>query len=225
MIENSDAIAKRSLRLSYGGSDNKITLYGADLPNGVIHLIGDGAICNVSSSNIDINLWLNTNATCHIGARSIIFGLNAYVYDDTTLSIGEDCLFATQINIWTSDNHSIIDLATDKQMNFPASVTIEDHVWISEGVTILKGVKVGKGSVLANRALVNASIPQTELWGGVPARRLKTNVSWVASHPANPHDVGVMRSRLGIEGRPEILPAKTPWYRDFGRRLREWMPL
>jgi acetyltransferase-like isoleucine patch superfamily enzyme len=71
-------------------------------------------------------------------------------------------------------------------------ITIGDHVWIGQNVTILKGARIGKGSIIAACALVHRDIPDKQLWGGVPARLLRENVSWVASHPANPHDVSVM---------------------------------
>ena len=37
-------------------------------------------------------------------------------------------------------------------------------------MTILKGVTIGKGSVIAAGAVINKDVPPYEIWGGVPAR-------------------------------------------------------
>ena len=45
-----------------------------------------------------------------------------------------------------------------------ASIVIEDDVWISFGVTILKGVRIGKGSVIAANSIVTEDIPENVLY-------------------------------------------------------------
>jgi serine acetyltransferase len=55
-------------------------------------------------------------------------------------------------------------------------VVIEDDVWIGTGVIILKGVRIGRGSIIAAGALVKKDVPPYSIVGGVPARRLK--VRW-----------------------------------------------
>lgn len=52
-------------------------------------------------------------------------------------------------------------------------VVIEEDVWCGANVTILKGVTIGKGSVIAAGAVVTKDVGEYEIWGGVPARRLK----------------------------------------------------
>ena len=54
-----------------------------------------------------------------------------------------------------------------------APVVIEDDVWIGANVTILKGVTIGHGSVIAAGAVVTQSFPPYSIIGGVPARLLK----------------------------------------------------
>lgn len=49
-------------------------------------------------------------------------------------------------------------------------VVIEDHVWIASRVTILPGVTIGRGSVIASGALVTKDIPPMSIAGGVPAK-------------------------------------------------------
>lgn len=53
-----------------------------------------------------------------------------------------------------------------------ADVVIEDHVWIASRVTILPGVHIGRGAVIAAGAVVSKDVPALEIWGGVPARKI-----------------------------------------------------
>jgi galactoside O-acetyltransferase len=53
-------------------------------------------------------------------------------------------------------------------------VHIEDDVWIGSNVTILPGVTVRRGSIVAAGALVTANVPSMTVVGGVPARVLRS---------------------------------------------------
>lgn len=52
-------------------------------------------------------------------------------------------------------------------------VVIEDDVWVGANVTILKGVTIGHGSVVAAGAIVTKSCPPYSIIGGVPAKVLR----------------------------------------------------
>lgn len=52
-------------------------------------------------------------------------------------------------------------------------VVIEDDVWVGANVTILKGVTIGRGSIVAAGAVVTKSFPPYSVIGGVPAHLLK----------------------------------------------------
>jgi acetyltransferase-like isoleucine patch superfamily enzyme len=52
-------------------------------------------------------------------------------------------------------------------------ITIDDDAWMGRGVTILGGVNIGKGAVLAAGAVVTKDIPPYEIWAGNPARFVK----------------------------------------------------
>jgi acetyltransferase-like isoleucine patch superfamily enzyme len=57
-------------------------------------------------------------------------------------------------------------------------IHIGNHVWIGMNVTILKGVQIGDGAIIAAGAVVTRNIPARCLAGGVPARVLKENITW-----------------------------------------------
>lgn len=89
--------------------------------------------------------------------------------------IGTKCMLAQFVTIVASNhgvspNEFMIDqLWSTKQI----SVEIGDDVWVGANAVILPGVKIGNGSVIAAGAVVSSDVPEYEIWGGVPARRLK----------------------------------------------------
>lgn len=53
------------------------------------------------------------------------------------------------------------------------STIIEADVWIGVGATILAGVNIGRGAVVAAGAVVTKNVPPYEIHGGVPARKIR----------------------------------------------------
>ena len=99
--------------------------------------------------------------------------------------IGEDCMLATHIEIRTGDSHSIIDVSTDKRLNPPGDVVLENHVWVGANVVILKNVKVGKNSIIATNSVVTKNILPSTVSAGQPAKTIKTGVSWLRERIKN----------------------------------------
>lgn len=63
-------------------------------------------------------------------------------------------------------------LKTDEsgyKRHISAPVVIEDDVWIGTGSTVLQGVKIGKGSIIAAGSVVTKDVPEKVLVAGVPA--------------------------------------------------------
>ena len=52
-------------------------------------------------------------------------------------------------------------------------IIVETDVWIGTGAIILGGVKIGSGSIIAAGSVVTKNIPSCEIWGGVPAVKIK----------------------------------------------------
>jgi acetyltransferase-like isoleucine patch superfamily enzyme len=194
------AIPQGDLVINIAGDRNEITITGPYLPIGTIHFVESDSKVEISSlSHVNIaELWMYSRSRFWVNECLAIFGLHAWIYNDTALSIGKNCLISDQVRIRTSDHHSIIDLATLQQINFPGNICLKEQVWIGQGVTILKGVEIGEGSIVSSSALVDRSIPRTELWGGVPARCLRRDVSWVVSHPAVRSHVEALAKSLGL---------------------------
>lgn len=99
---------------------------------------------------------------------------------DAPLTIGRKVIFGPCPTIITGDHRIdiigkyIIDVTVDEKLpENDAPVVIEDDVWCGANVTILKGVTIGRGSVIAAGAVVTQSFSPYSVIGGVPARLLK----------------------------------------------------
>ncbi|MEE8379581.1 MAG: acyltransferase, partial [Gammaproteobacteria bacterium] len=53
-------------------------------------------------------------------------------------------------------------------------IILEDDVWLATGVSVIGGVCIGKGSIVAAGSVVTHDIPPNVLAGGVPARVIRT---------------------------------------------------
>lgn len=82
------------------------------------------------------------------------------------LVIGNDVDIAQETNIWTLEH----DVHSDTHADKGGDVTIEDHVWIASRVTILPGVRIGQGAVVASNSVVTRDVPPMAIVGGVPAK-------------------------------------------------------
>lgn len=94
--------------------------------------------------------------------------------------IGDACLFSANIHIRTSDAHPIYSIESEEQLNFSKSlVLIEPHVWISEGVKILKDVTIGACSIVGLGSIVTKDIKRFSIAKGIPAvGKVDKNIYW-----------------------------------------------
>lgn len=72
----------------------------------------------------------------------------------------------------------------EKGEGYDADVIINEDVWIASRVTILKGVNVGRGSIIAAGAVVNKDVLPYAIVGGIPAKfiKFKWTLSQVIEH-------------------------------------------
>lgn len=103
-----------------------------------------------------------------IGARTSV-GDGAILDARGGLTLGSDVNLSTQVHIWTAQH--AWDSADFDYVSAP--VTIGDHVWLSTRVTVLPGVSIGEGAVVAAGSVVTKDLAPYGLYGGVPARKLR----------------------------------------------------
>ena len=97
---------------------------------------------------------------------------------NTHIRIGNKVMFGPQVGIVAGDhNAGVLGVyMVDVQVKRPEDdqpVIIEDDVWIGFRATILKGVTVGRGSIVAAGAVVTRDVPRYAVVGGVPAKVIR----------------------------------------------------
>lgn len=120
------------------------------------------------AGDISIGDWV------YIGARTEIWSM-------ASVSIGNRVLVSHGVNIIDGSSHSSV--AAERHQHFRdiltkghpknadevpgvdgAPIVIEDDAWISFGATILKGVRIGRGSIVAAGAIVTKDVPPGMLY-------------------------------------------------------------
>lgn len=114
---------------------------------------------------------VNEGATLNLGSGYI--NNNATIDCFDSITIGHGVAISSGVTIRDSDNHAI-----NGNTRISAPIFIEDHVWIGLNATILKGVRIGQGAVVAAGAVVTADVPENSLVGGVPAKVIKQDIAW-----------------------------------------------
>ena len=140
------------------------------------HRIEFGENCRISRGAV---LWFeDRNGVLRVGSKSTMVEVHIAVTEKSTVTIGEDCMFANDIDIRTGDSHSVIDTLTGERLNPAGDIFISRHVWVAPHTVILKGVNIGENSIVATGAVVTRSCDPGVIIGGNPAKVIKTGVSW-----------------------------------------------
>lgn len=139
-----------------------------------------------------LSISLEKNARCIMGKHIITMGpLYIKCIEEGGLKIGADCFFNHNCSITCAESITIGD-----GCNIANNVVIVDHdhlvtsfgvegtlvtkpvsignsVWIGANVTILKGVNIGEGAVIAANSVVRNDVAPHSMVAGVPARFIK----------------------------------------------------
>lgn len=108
--------------------------------------------------------------------QNIKMGKNVFInsgccfQDQGGIEIGNEVLIGQQVVIATI-NH---DFNSEERSNMSLEpVKIGNRVWIGAHATILPGVTIGSGAIIAAGAVVTKDVPENTVVGGVPAKIIK----------------------------------------------------
>jgi acetyltransferase-like isoleucine patch superfamily enzyme len=167
------------------GDNNELIIEDSTFFSNVTFYIRGNNNKIIVSKNVMFNnggsLWIeDENCEIRIGKYTRFEDVHiAATEPNSKILIGNDCLFAYDIDLRTGDSHSIIDIISNKRINYAQNIIIGNHVWIASHVSILKGANILSNSIVATRSVVTKSFDKENiLLGGVPAKILKENITW-----------------------------------------------
>lgn len=122
-----------------------------------------------------------------VGANTYI-GVGTRIWSGEHVGIGENVLISHNVNVIDTNSHEMNSIereigykkllsdghAKQKGTIQTAPIFIDDNVWISFGATVLKGVTIGKGAIVAANSVVTKDVPPFTLVAGNPAKKIKT---------------------------------------------------
>lgn len=115
-----------------------------------------------------------TNFGKHITLGKNVFINHACSFLDLGgITIEDEVMIGPRVNLIT-ENHPVHP--TQRKYLDLKSILIKRNAWIGAGATILPGVTVGENSIVAAGAVVNKDVPDNCIFGGVPAKFIKTIV-------------------------------------------------
>ena len=111
-----------------------------------------------------------------LGAK-VVMGRDNVVNTYLDIEIGDASILADWIYICDFDHRfDRLDVPIKDQGIVKSPVRIGSDIWLGEKTTVLRGVDIGHGSVVASHCLVNADVPPFSIAVGVPMRVVKSRL-------------------------------------------------
>jgi acetyltransferase-like isoleucine patch superfamily enzyme len=133
-----------------------------------------------------VHLGSGNSLRCHEGNLRIgdkcVFGKDNTVNCFLDIEFGARTIVADWVYVCDFDHvYSDVTVPIKDQGIVKSPVRVGPDCWLGVKSSVLRGVRIGAGSVIAAHALVNRDVPAMSVAGGVPARVLKDrNASYEA---------------------------------------------
>lgn len=164
-------------RVSIGGNE-KVKGFLAVKSHGLLSIgkdfvVNSGSWANPIGGSAKTQIIVKEGGQCRIGNGVGIS--NTTIYCAEKITINDHVIIGGGCKIWDTDFHSLDITNRIHGNDSPKTSPIEigKGAFLGGGVLILKGVTIGKGSIVAPHSVVTKSIPSFQLWGGVPAKFIK----------------------------------------------------
>lgn len=173
----------QKVRIFYYQAISTCHLVGRPIKFQPVHCVGLGSI--VFDGRVRFGVFPSPffyNGCCYLEARKkdakISFGEGTWINNNfvaisehKSITIGKNVLIGTFVEIYDSNFHGLEpDRRGVSSPDEAADVVIEDNVFLGSNVRILKGVTIGRDSIIANGAIVTKNIPSGVIAGGNPAK-------------------------------------------------------
>lgn len=170
-------------RIEIRGNHNVIRFHPTcKLVNCSFRLLGDNLRVELGQ-RVKISRWgefllMGTNAEIRLGHHTTVESARFIAHGGTTLEVGPDCMFAYDVEVRTSDEHSILEASSGERIKPEQSVHIGEHVWFGARSVVLKGVCIENDTVVATGSIVSRDLGAGVVAGGIPAKEIRDGVTW-----------------------------------------------
>ena len=140
--------------------------------------------------NMKIGKGFTTGQYCRIeagnnleGLKTLNFGDNVQINDRCHIAAIHNVVISSNVliasNVFISDHDhgefskSVLVMSPNDRPMVSSPVVIEENVWICENAVVLKGVTIGRNSIIAAGCVVTKSVPPFSLVAGVPGNIIK----------------------------------------------------
>ncbi len=123
--------------------------------------------------------WLGPGAVFQ-GTGDVRIGKSTYVGAYASINcmhavtIGDRCMLGNFVSLIDNDHGTSGTSALQSQPLASAPIVVRDDCWLGEKATVLRGVTIGEGAVVAAGSVVRRDVPPYTLVAGVPARIVRT---------------------------------------------------
>lgn len=179
----------KNLTVSFRGCNNYIEIHEPFIiyVKMKISCSGNSSIkIETNNKYSECNIYIGNHTTLEIGKNTTIGGAEFVLYSGqgTKITVGDDCMISTNVQIRTSDGHSLYDTNSRKLINPNTDIIINNHVWIGTRSLLLKGTVLPPNSVVGAMSLVNKTFEEpNSLIAGIPAKVIKRNINWSRQSP------------------------------------------
>lgn len=125
----------------------------------------------------DQNAFINPPFYCDYGnhikvGKNFFANYNCTILDVAQVTIGDNCLFAPNVSIYTA-GHPLHPDSRNSAYEYGIRVTIGDNVWLGGNVVVCPGVTIGSNSVIGAGSVVTRDIPEWCVAAGNPCRVIR----------------------------------------------------
>lgn len=124
------------------------------------------------------NLELLSPFYCDYGknirfGKNVFVNLNNYFMDGANITIGDNVFIGPYCGFYTA-SHPLDYQRRNQGFEKALPIKVGNNCWFGANVSVMPGVTIGNGCVIAAGAVVTHDIPENSLVAGIPAKVIKT---------------------------------------------------
>jgi len=126
----------------------------------------------------DDSTYLEPPFRCDYGTnikvgKNFYANFNCVILDVNTVEIGDNVMFAPNVQIYTAGHPIDATLRVEEGIEFGHPITIGDNVWLGGGVIVCPGINIGENSVIGAGSVVTKDIPANVVAAGNPCKVIR----------------------------------------------------